>query len=81
MKDNLGKILDGYRKFRAKYSEGESSIMKNLSIQGQKPETMVVSCSDSRVDPAILLQSCSKKTYVPPAILQGPCKFTAPAWL
>jgi carbonic anhydrase len=30
--------------------------METLSLQGQKPEIMVVACCDSRVDPALILQ-------------------------
>lgn len=50
------KIINGYRDFRDKYASGDNSIMKTLSVQGQKPKTMFIACSDSRVDPAILLQ-------------------------
>src|SRR5436190_1393057 len=48
-------LLDGYRLFRQKYT-GDNSIMKNLSAQGQNPQFMLVSCCDSRVDPALILQ-------------------------
>lgn len=48
-------LLEGYRLFRQKYT-GDNSIMKNLSAQGQNPQFMLVSCCDSRVDPALILQ-------------------------
>jgi carbonic anhydrase len=48
-------LLEGYRLFRQKYT-GDNSIMKNLSTQGQNPQFMLVSCCDSRVDPALILQ-------------------------
>ena len=35
---------------------GDNSIMEYLSYHGQKPHAMVVSCCDSRVDPALILQ-------------------------
>lgn len=56
MQRSLNKILNGYKRFRAKYVEGDSSVMQSLSINGQKPETMVIACCDSRVDPALILQ-------------------------
>lgn len=56
MQKSLNKILNGYKQFRAKYAGGDESIMQSLSVNGQKPEIMVVACCDSRVDPALILQ-------------------------
>lgn len=50
------KMLQGYNLFRKKYALGDNSIMQYLSHYGQQPQTMVVSCCDSRVDPALILQ-------------------------
>lgn len=52
----MEKILKGYQEFRKKYAHGDKSVMKYLSYHGQNPETMVVACCDSRVDPAVILQ-------------------------
>lgn len=52
----MDKILQGYRSFRKKYAEGDWSVMQYLSYYGQRPQTMVVACCDSRVDPALILQ-------------------------
>lgn len=49
-------ITKGYHRFRDKYVAGNNTLMRKLSEQGQQPEVMVVSCCDSRVDPALLLQ-------------------------
>lgn len=56
MERTFKKALEGYNKFRDKYAHGDSSIMQSLSIYGQQPKIMVVSCCDSRVDPALILQ-------------------------
>ena len=56
MKSAFEKILAGYSKFKEKYAAGDNSTMQRLAYQGQKPETMVVACCDSRVDPALILQ-------------------------
>ena len=56
MKQSFKKIREGYEKFREKYVHGDQSIMQSLSKYGQNPQTMVVACCDSRVDPALLLQ-------------------------
>lgn len=56
MRESLKNILKGYKKFREKYTLGDRSIMDYLSRHGQQPDVMVVACSDSRVDPALILQ-------------------------
>lgn len=56
MKNSLQKILHGYELFRQKYALGDNSVMQYLSYYGQQPQIMIVSCCDSRVDPALILQ-------------------------
>jgi carbonic anhydrase len=56
MKESFAKIIDGYKEFRAQYVTGTAPIMQSLSVNGQQPQTMVVACCDSRVDPALILQ-------------------------
>jgi carbonic anhydrase len=58
------KLRQGFREFRKAYAIGENSLMKELSEQGQSPEVMVVACSDSRVDPALLLQTHPGQLFV-----------------
>ncbi|MDF1760320.1 MAG: carbonic anhydrase [Coxiellaceae bacterium] len=57
MQASMEKLLKGYRTFRQQYAEGATSLMQQLSEHGQQPETMVIACSDSRVDPALILQT------------------------
>lgn len=56
MNNSFNKMLRGYRLFRARYASGDNSVMQLLSHYGQRPQVMVVSCCDSRVDPALILQ-------------------------
>ncbi len=51
-------LITGYKKFRERYFAKEQHIFEKLASEGQQPKTMVISCSDSRVDPSIIL-SCS----------------------
>ena len=53
----LNKMAAGYRKFRQKYAIKDGMTMSYLACHGQKPEIMFVACCDSRVDPALILQS------------------------
>ena len=50
----MDRLLEGYRRFRAEVWPAERAHYEALSRQGQRPETMVVGCSDSRVDPQIV---------------------------
>ena len=53
MKKSLKKITSGYQAFQKKYA----NLMHDLGENGQHPETMIIGCSDSRVDPATLFQA------------------------
>lgn len=48
---NLDRLLDGYRRFRAEVWPTERARYERLAEGGQRPHTLVVACSDSRVDP------------------------------
>lgn len=56
MQKTYQKILIGYQRFREKYAGGDAHIMQELAKHGQNPEIMIIACSDSRVDPALILQ-------------------------
>jgi len=56
METSYNKLLNGYQIFRNKFIESDSKALKTLSLEGQKPEVMVIACCDSRVDPALILQ-------------------------
>jgi carbonic anhydrase len=47
----VDRLLEGYRRFRATTWPAESERYKALAVDGQTPGTLVVACSDSRVDP------------------------------
>ena len=50
----LEKLIAGNKKFQEQYYQVSSSIYQDLK-RGQSPEVMVIACSDSRVDPAIIM--------------------------
>ena len=50
----IEQLLKGFAHFRENYFEKDTALFQQLATQGQKPSTLLISCSDSRVDPAIL---------------------------
>lgn len=53
---NIPSLVAGFRRFRARHFSGEGHTYERLR-EGQSPITLVVACSDSRVDPAIVLDA------------------------
>jgi len=50
----IEKLITGFKRFHDAYFGGDQELFGQLK-QGQTPSAMVIACSDSRVDPAILL--------------------------
>jgi len=50
----IQKLIAGFKRFQESYFGGDQELFDQLR-EGQNPGAMVIACSDSRVDPAILL--------------------------
>ncbi len=61
--EDIKTLVAGFKRFHTNYFEGESELFDELK-EGQSPKTLVVSCSDSRVDPAILTDSAPGDLFV-----------------
>jgi carbonic anhydrase len=59
----MDRLLEGYRRFRAEVWPAERAHYEALSRQGQRPETMVIGCSDSRVDPQIVFDAAPGELF------------------
>ena len=57
MTEEIQKIVDGYKEFKKEYFQEKNHEFKELVDNGQKPKILVIACSDSRVDPAIVTNS------------------------
>ncbi|KAJ3325199.1 hypothetical protein HDV06_004989 [Boothiomyces sp. JEL0866] len=55
-KRNLTKYLSGYQRFHNHYFKKNPEVYNNLQ-NSQSPSSVVIGCSDSRVDPAIITDS------------------------
>jgi carbonic anhydrase len=57
-------LLEGYRRFRAEIWPAERARYEALAHWGQSPETMVIACSDSRVDPQTVFSAVPGEMFV-----------------
>lgn len=58
------KLIAGYQRFREGYYEQHKDQLQKLAEQGQSPKIAIVSCSDSRVDPTIILDCAPGDLFV-----------------
>lgn len=56
----LYRLIAGFKKFREKYSTSN----ERLATSGQTPKTLLIGCSDSRVDPAIMTGAAPGELFV-----------------
>jgi carbonic anhydrase len=56
-------LIEGYRKFRENEWVREKARWQELA-EGQSPRTMIVACSDSRVDPTIIFSARPGELFV-----------------
>lgn len=50
-------MISGFQTFQETYFKEHPELFKTLTEVGQSPKTLVIACSDSRVDPAILFNT------------------------
>lgn len=60
----IRQLLAGIKGFRARYYERRPDSMRQLVTEGQHPEILMIGCSDSRVDPALLTQAEPGELFV-----------------
>jgi carbonic anhydrase len=60
----MDSLLEGYRRFRQDIWPGERARYEALANWGQSPQTMVISCSDSRVDPQTVFGAVPGELFV-----------------
>jgi carbonic anhydrase len=60
----MDSLIEGYRRFRSEIWPGERARYEALANWGQSPQTMVISCSDSRVDPQTVFGAVPGEMFV-----------------
>lgn len=56
-------LSEGYRRFRQDRFSAEEARYRELA-NGQQPETMIIACADSRVDPATIFAAAPGELFV-----------------
>lgn len=51
----IDNLIRGYEEFRKNYFGQDKDLFEELVQSGQKPKVLIIACSDSRVDPAIVM--------------------------
>ncbi len=55
MGKDIARLFEGYQTFREQYFGEEDSPFAQLVRRGQRPKILMIACSDSRVDPALVM--------------------------
>lgn len=71
-------LLEGYRRFREDRFATEEARYRDLA-GGQSPDTMIIACADSRVDPATIFAAAPGEMFVVRnvAAIVPPCQIDA----
>jgi carbonic anhydrase len=60
----MDRLIEGYRRFRAEVWPAQRARYEALANKGQTPETLVIACSDSRVDPQTVFGAAPGEIFV-----------------
>jgi carbonic anhydrase len=60
----MERLIEGYHRFRAETWPHKHKRYEKLSASGQQPETLIIACSDSRVDPSTVFDAGPGELFV-----------------
>jgi carbonic anhydrase len=60
----MQRLVDGIHSFQEHYFAGHRALFRQLAERGQKPETLFITCSDSRVDPTLLCSAQPGELFI-----------------
>jgi carbonic anhydrase len=55
--DTNSRLIEGYHRFRSQQWPERRAMFERLAHTGQSPRTMIIACSDSRVDPTMIFSA------------------------
>lgn len=59
----MRELIEGVRKFQSKVFAGQKALFSRLA-QGQHPQALFITCSDSRIDPCLLTQTHPGELFI-----------------
>jgi carbonic anhydrase len=62
--DSSDPLITGYRRFRVDHWPQAKAEYEALAADGQTPHTLIVACSDSRADPALIFDAAPGQLFV-----------------
>lgn len=62
--DAYSELVEGYKNFRHEYLDNKFEAYRNWAAKHQSPKTLIIGCSDSRVNPAILTHAGLGEIFV-----------------
>ena len=68
---DISHLMRGIRRFRERFYEQNRELMQRLVDKGQSPPALVISCSDSRVDPTLLSDAEPGQLFVVRSVASG----------
>ena len=60
----MQKLVEGIHRFRSHYFAENQSLFEHLSDNGQNPETLFITCSDSRVVPNLITSAAPGELFI-----------------
>lgn len=60
----IDRLIEGFKSFRKTYYDGQPDFFRSLVEDGQKPDVMVIACSDSRVNPSIIARAQPGELFI-----------------
>src|SRR5512133_2050880 len=60
----MQKLVEGIHQFRSNYFAENQSLFERLASNGQSPETLFITCSDSRVVPNLITSSAPGELFI-----------------
>jgi len=60
----INRLIAGFKSFRETYYEAQPEFYRDLVEKGQRPDVMVIACSDSRVNPSIIAKAQPGELFI-----------------